>query len=159
MSQTRSESDTMGSIDVPADRFWGAQTQRSLGNFKIGGETFPRELIRGLGILKRSAAITNNKLGNLDDAIKDMIVEACDEIIAGEIDDHFPLVVWQTGSGTQTNMNSNEVIANWAAHKAGKKMGQKIVPKMRFTPGPPAALQGVQHHIPGSCDTQKRGLR
>jgi len=125
MVQTRSESDSMGNIDVPADRFWGAQTQRSLGNFKIGGERFPRELIRALGILKRSAAIVNNKLAVLEDDKKDLIVKACDEIISGNIDDHFPLVVWQTGSGTQTNMNSNEVIANWAAHSCGKEMGVK----------------------------------
>jgi fumarate hydratase class II len=125
MSEFRSESDTMGSIDVPADRFWGAQTQRSLDNFKIGGETFPRELIRALGILKRSAAVVNNKLGVLDSDKKDMIVKACEEIIAGNLDDHFPLVVWQTGSGTQTNMNSNEVIANWAANDCGKAMGLK----------------------------------
>ena len=113
MGQTRSESDTMGSIDIPFDRFWGAQTQRSLDNFKIGGERFPRELIRALGIVKRSAAIVNNQLGALRDDKKELIVKACDEIISGNIDDHFPLVVWQTGSGTQTNMNTNEVIANW----------------------------------------------
>jgi len=125
MAATRSESDSMGSIDVPADRYWGAQTQRSLGNFKMGSERFPRELIRALGILKRSAAITNNQLGVLADDKKEMILKACDQIIAGNLDDHFPLVVWQTGSGTQTNMNTNEVIANWAAQNAGKEMGKK----------------------------------
>lgn len=123
MGQTRSESDTMGSIDIPVDRLWGAQTQRSLDNFKIGGERFPRELIRALGIVKRSAAIVNNQLGVLSDDKRDLIVKACDEIISGNIDDHFPLVVWQTGSGTQTNMNTNEVIANWCAHACGKPMG------------------------------------
>lgn len=123
MGQTRSESDTMGSIDIPVDRLWGAQTQRSLDNFKIGEERFPRELIRALGIVKRSAAIVNNQLGVLSDDKRDLIVRACDEIISGNIDDHFPLVVWQTGSGTQTNMNTNEVIANWCAHACGKPMG------------------------------------
>ncbi|MDK1024119.1 MAG: class II fumarate hydratase [Gammaproteobacteria bacterium] len=123
MGQTRSESDTMGSIDIPVDRLWGAQTQRSLDNFKIGEERFPRELIRALGIVKRSAAIVNNQLGVLSDDKRDLIVKACDEIISGNIDDHFPLVVWQTGSGTQTNMNTNEVIANWCAHACGKPMG------------------------------------
>jgi len=125
MDQTRSESDSMGSIDIPSDRFWGAQTQRSLVNFKIGGERFPRELIRAFGIVKRSAAIVNNNLGVLSDDKKELIVKACDEIISGTIDDHFPLVVWQTGSGTQTNMNANEVIANWCAHSSGKPMGAK----------------------------------
>jgi fumarate hydratase class II len=125
MDQTRRESDSMGSIDIPVDRFWGAQTQRSLGNFKIGEERFPREFIRALGIVKRSAAIVNNQLGVLSDDKKELIVNACDAIICGRIDDHFPLVVWQTGSGTQTNMNTNEVIANWSAHSCGKPMGAK----------------------------------
>jgi len=125
MGQTRSESDTMGNIDIPSDRFWGPQTQRSLDNFKIGEERFPRELIRALGIVKRSAAIVNNNLGVLSDDKKELIVQACDEIISGNIDDHFPLVVWQTGSGTHTNMNTNEVIANWSAHSCGKPMGAK----------------------------------
>ncbi len=125
MAQTRSESDTMGSIDIPGDRFWGAQTQRSLHNFKIGEERFPREFLRALGIVKRSAALVNNQLGVLSDDKRELIVKACDEIIAGRLDDHFPLVVWQTGSGTQTNMNINEVIANWSAHSRGQPMGAK----------------------------------
>ncbi len=125
MAQTRSESDTMGSIDIPGDRFWGAQTQRSLHNFKIGEERFPREFLRALGIVKRSAALVNKQLGVLSDDKKELIVKACDEIIAGRLDDHFPLVVWQTGSGTHTNMNINEVIANWAAHCCGQPMGAK----------------------------------
>ncbi len=125
MAQTRSESDTMGSIDIPGDRFWGAQTQRSLHNFKIGQERFPREFLRALGIVKRSAALVNNQLGALNDEKKELILKACDEIIAGRLDDHFPLVVWQTGSGTQTNMNINEVIANWSAHCCGQPMGTK----------------------------------
>lgn len=113
----------MGRIDIPDDRLWGPQTQRSLRNFKIGEERFPRELIRALGIVKRSAAIVNNQLDVLNESKKELIVKACDEIIAGNVDDHFPLVVWQTGSGTQTNMNANEVIANWCAHASGKPMG------------------------------------
>ena len=121
----RLESDSMGPIEVPADRYWGAQTQRSLHNFKIGEERFPREFLRALGIVKRSAAVVNNQLGVLSDEKKELIVKACDEIIAGRLDGHFPLVVWQTGSGTQTNMNFNEVIANWSAHCCGQPMGAK----------------------------------
>ena len=121
----RIETDTMGEVKVPADKYWGAQTQRSKENFKIGGETFPREIIRALGILKKAAALTNNKLGMLPDDKKDLIVQAADEVIEGKLDDHFPLVVWQTGSGTQTNMNTNEVISNRAIEIAGGVMGSK----------------------------------
>ena len=110
----RIESDTMGEIKVPADRYYGAQTARSLMNFKIGGERFPREIIRALGILKKAAALSNKELGMISEEKADLIVQAADEVIAGELDDHFPLVVWQTGSGTQTNMNLNEVIAHRA---------------------------------------------
>ena len=121
----RVESDTMGDLQVPADRYYGAQTARSLMNFKIGDDRFPREMIRALGILKKSAAMTNVELGLLEDEKGDLIVRAADEVIAGRLDDHFPLVVWQTGSGTQTNMNSNEVIANRAIELAGGVLGSK----------------------------------
>ncbi len=121
----RVESDTMGEVNVPADRYWGAQTERSRQNFKIGGERFPREIIRALGILKKAAAMTNNELGTLPDDKAKLILQAADEVIEGKLDDHFPLVVWQTGSGTQTNMNSNEVIANRAIEIAGGELGSK----------------------------------
>ncbi|HMQ53426.1 MAG TPA: class II fumarate hydratase [Anaerolineae bacterium] len=121
----RIESDTMGKIEVPVDRYYGAQTARSLMNFKIGGDRFPREMIRALGILKKAAALTNQELGTLSAEKANLIVQAADEVIEGKLDDHFPLVVWQTGSGTQTNMNSNEVIANRAIELAGGEMGSK----------------------------------
>lgn len=121
----RIETDTMGEVKVPADKYWGAQTQRSKENFKIGGERFPREIIRALGILKKAAALANNELGMLPDDKKDLIVQAADEVIEGKLDEHFPLVVWQTGSGTQTNMNANEVISNRAIEIAGGVMGSK----------------------------------
>jgi fumarate hydratase class II len=123
----RTEKDTMGEVQVPADKFWGAQTQRSKENFKIGGDHFPREMIRALGILKKSAALTNRKLGILDPKKSEMIVKAADEVIAGKLDAHFPLVVWQTGSGTQTNMNANEVIANRAMDMMGLKLPNKEI--------------------------------
>ncbi|MEK2687720.1 class II fumarate hydratase [Bdellovibrio sp. GT3] len=123
----RTEKDTMGDVQVPADKFWGAQTQRSTENFKIGGDRFPREMIRALGILKKSAALTNQKLGILDAKKADMIVKAADEVISGKLDAHFPLVVWQTGSGTQTNMNANEVIANRAMDMMGVKLPSKEI--------------------------------
>src|SRR5688572_28276541 len=107
----RTETDSMGEVKVPADKYWGAQTQRSLENFKIGGNRFPREMIRALGILKKAAAQTNLDLKLLEQDKAKAIIAASDEVISGELDDHFPLVVWQTGSGTQTNMNANEVIA------------------------------------------------
>ena len=115
----RIETDSFGPIEVPADRYWGAQTQRSLQNFRIGGERFSREMIRALGVLKRAAAVVNCDLGKLPADKRDLILRASDEVIAGQLDDHFPLVVWQTGSGTQTNMNANEVIANRACELAG----------------------------------------
>ena len=121
----RLESDSMGSIQVPADRYWGAQTQRSLENFKIGSERMPRPLIRALGIVKRCAALTNVALGDLDAGIGAAIVAAAEEVIAGALDDHFPLVIWQTGSGTQTNMNVNEVISNLAIERLGGTLGSK----------------------------------
>src|SRR5690606_39424255 len=106
----RVESDTMGSIEVPADKYYGAQTARSLANFDIGGERMPAEIIRAFGILKKAAAIANHKLKLMDKRTRDLIVAAAEEVIAGKLADHFPLVVWQTGSGTQSNMNVNEVI-------------------------------------------------
>ena len=121
----RIEKDTMGEINVPSDKYYGAQTARSLMNFKIGGDRFPRELIRALGILKKAAALTNKELGTLAADKADLIVKAADEVIEGKLDEHFPLVVWQTGSGTQTNMNANEVISNRAIEIAGGEMGSK----------------------------------
>ncbi len=121
----RIETDTMGEIEVPDDRYYGAQTARSLMNFKIGGDRFPREMIRALGILKKAAALANRELGTLSEEKADLIVRAADEVIEGKLDEHFPLVVWQTGSGTQTNMNSNEVISNRAIELAGGVIGSK----------------------------------
>tara|TARA_B100000749_G_scaffold226430_1_gene181997 strand:- start:7019 stop:8404 length:1386 start_codon:yes stop_codon:yes gene_type:complete len=123
----RIEKDSMGEIEVAADRYWGAQTQRSLQNFKIGNDQFPREMIRALGILKKCAALTNSELGLLNDEKTKAITQAADDVIEGQLDDHFPLVVWQTGSGTQTNMNSNEVIANRAIEILGGERGDKSV--------------------------------
>lgn len=121
----RIESDSMGEVEVPADVYYGAQTARSLMNFKIGGERFPRELIRALGILKKAAALVNEEVGSLPAEKATLIAQAADEVISGQLDDHFPLVVWQTGSGTQTNMNANEVIANRAIELAGGELGSK----------------------------------
>jgi len=123
--KNRIEKDTMGEVKVPADKYYGAQTVRSLMNFKIGSEKFPREIIRAFGILKKAAALTNKELGNLSAANTDLIVKAADEVIEGKLDDHFPLVVWQTGSGTHTNMNANEVISNRAIELAGGELGSK----------------------------------
>ena len=121
----RKEKDSMGVLEVPEDRYYGAQTQRSLNNFKIGGERFQRELIRAYGILKKAAASVNEKAGKLDSKLAGVIREAADEVIEGNLDDHFPLVVWQTGSGTQSNMNFNEVIANRAIEKLVGELGSK----------------------------------
>lgn len=118
----RIEKDSMGEMQVPADKYWAAQTQRSFQNFKIGGEIMPREITHAFGILKKAAAMANNKLGKLDDQKLEYISKACDEVIAGELNDHFPLVVWQTGSGTQSNMNANEVIANRGNALCGEKI-------------------------------------
>ena len=112
--KTRVESDSMGKVDVPAENYWGAQTQRSLGHFAIGRNLMPTELIHAFGILKKAAALTNFKLGLMQADVKDLIVQAADEVTAGKLDAEFPLRVWQTGSGTQTNMNVNEVISNRA---------------------------------------------
>ncbi|WP_394832911.1 class II fumarate hydratase [Pendulispora rubella] len=124
-SGVRVETDSMGPIEVQADRYWGAQTQRSLQNFKIGGHRFPRAVIRAFGIVKKGAALANRKLKKLDDEKTSLIVRACDEVIDGKFDEHFPLVVWQTGSGTQSNMNANEVISNRAIELAGGVIGSK----------------------------------
>jgi fumarate hydratase class II len=124
-TQTRTETDTFGPIEVPADRYWGAQAQRSLGNFKIGWEKQPLPIVRALGIVKRAAAETNVALGHLDPKLGEAIVRAAQEVIEGKLDDHFPLVVWQTGSGTQSNMNANEVISNRAIEMLGGEMGSK----------------------------------
>jgi len=123
----RIEKDSMGEIEVPEDKYWGAQTQRSLMNFKIGGDRFPREMIRAFGILKKCAAKTNQSLKLLDPVKAKSIMKAADEVISGKLDEHFPLVVWQTGSGTQSNMNANEVIANRALEIIGEKIGSKSI--------------------------------
>ena len=122
----RIELDTMGEVEVPTDRYFGAQTARSLINFDIGEDQMPRSVIRAFGILKQAAAETNVFLGTLDDDVGTLISEACEEVISGSLDDHFPLRVWQTGSGTQTNMNANEVIANRAIESSGGKLGSKF---------------------------------
>src|SRR5258705_6466796 len=125
MTKTRTETDTFGPIEVPGDRYWGAQAQRSLGNFKIGFEKQPLPIVRALGIVKRAAAETNMDLGHLDPKLGTVIVRAAQEVIEGKLNDHFPLAVWQTGSGTQSNMNANEVISNRAIEMLGGEMGSK----------------------------------
>ena len=122
---TRTERDSIGSVEVPSEKYYGAQTQRSYENFKIGDERFPREFIRAYGIIKKAAASVNHDFNNLDSSILSAIHKAADEVIEGKLDDHFPLVVWQTGSGTQTNMNFNEVIANRAIEIMGGEIGSK----------------------------------
>ncbi|MBT5414427.1 MAG: class II fumarate hydratase [Rhodospirillaceae bacterium] len=124
-AKTRTESDTMGQIEVPSDRYWGAQTQRSLQNFRIGGERMPEPLVRALGIVKQAAARTNIALESIEPALGEVIAQAAGEVIEGKLADHFPLVVWQTGSGTQSNMNANEVISNRAIEILGGKIGSK----------------------------------
>jgi len=122
---TRTETDTFGPIEVEADRYWGAQAQRSLGNFKIGWEKQPLPIVRALGVVKRAAAEANMALGRLDPKLGAAIVQAADEVMEGKLNDHFPLVVWQTGSGTQSNMNANEVVSNRAIEILGGEMGSK----------------------------------
>src|SRR6266550_883774 len=124
-AQVRIETDSMGEIEVAADKYWGAQTERSLLHFNIGNDVMPREMIRAFGVLKKAAALVNNELGKLPEDKLKLIVQACDEVIEGKLDEHFPLRVWQTGSGTQTNMNANEVISNRAIEIAGGVMGSK----------------------------------
>ena len=125
MTKTRTETDTFGPIEVDASRYWGAQSQRSIGNFKIGWEKQPKPIVRALGIVKRAAAETNAALGRLDKKLAKTIIAAAQEVIDGKLDEHFPLVVWQTGSGTQSNMNANEVISNRAIEMLGGEMGSK----------------------------------
>ena len=125
MTKTRSESDCFGKIEVPDDRYWGAQTQRSLGNFKIGWEKQPQPIIRALGIIKHAAAEANMALGRLEPELGEPIRQAAREVIEGKLDGHFPLAVWQTGSGTQSNMNANEVISNRAIEMLGGERGSK----------------------------------
>ncbi|MBY0422129.1 MAG: class II fumarate hydratase, partial [Parvularculaceae bacterium] len=125
MSKTRTETDTFGPIEVDATRYWGAQAERSRNNFKIGWERQPAPIVRALGIVKRASAETNMALGKLDPKLGEVIVRAANEVIEGKLDDHFPLVVWQTGSGTQSNMNANEVISNRAIEMLGGEMGSK----------------------------------
>ena len=121
----RIEKDTLGEVKVPADKYWGAQTERSRNNFKIGAPaSMPKEIIRGFAYLKKAAAYANFDLGVLSAEKRDAIAQVCDEILAGKLDDQFPLVIWQTGSGTQSNMNVNEVIANRAQVLAGKQIGE-----------------------------------
>lgn len=122
---TRSETDSFGALEVPSEKYWGAQTQRSLGNFKIGIETMPVPLIRALGIVKKAAALANKDLDNLEPEFAEAISKAADDVINGKLNDHFPLVVWQTGSGTQSNMNANEVISNRAIEILGGVIGSK----------------------------------
>ena len=122
----RVEKDTLGEVKVPADRYWGAQTERSRQNFKIGGHRMPIEVIRAFAVLKKAAALVNAELAGLEREKADLIARVCDEVLEGQLDDHFPLVVWQTGSGTQTNMNVNEVIANRAAELTGNPLGGKV---------------------------------
>ncbi|MCZ6787684.1 MAG: lyase family protein, partial [Planctomycetota bacterium] len=123
--ETRIETDSMGEIEVPADRYWGAQTARSLVHFRIGNDRIPIEVVHGLGVLKKAAAIVNRDLGKLDGKLADLISRAADEVAEGKLDDEFPVSVWQTGSGTQSNMNANEVIANRAIELSGGTLGSK----------------------------------
>ncbi|HEY9845054.1 MAG TPA: lyase family protein, partial [Candidatus Caenarcaniphilales bacterium] len=124
-SATRTETDSMGAIEVPANYYWGAQTQRSLIYFSIGDDIMPRELIRAFGTLKKAATIVNQELGKLSSERAKLILQAAEEVMTSKLDDHFPLSIWQTGSGTQTNMNANEVIANRAIELAGGTLGSK----------------------------------
>src|SRR5210317_345153 len=125
MTQTRTESDSFGPLEVPTDRYWGAQTQRSLMNFPIGWEKQPVAIVRALGVIKRACAEANKASGKLPANLADAMITAAQEVIDGKLDDHFPLVVWQTGSGTQSNMNANEVISNRAIEMMGGEMGSK----------------------------------
>lgn len=170
-SHYRTETDSFGPIEVQADRYWGAQTQRSLQNFKIGNETMPDPLVRALGILKKSAAVVNMQLGVLDKKIGDAMCAAADEVIAGKLSGHFPLVVWQTGSGTQTNMNINEVISNRAIEMLGGVMGSKapVHPNDHVNMGQSsndtfptamhiAAVEQIQHALLPALETLQKAL-
>ena len=148
----RIESDSMGEIEVAADKYWGAQTQRSLLHFNIGDDVMPREMIRALGILKKAAALVNQDLGKLPANKAKLIVQACDEVIAGKLDEHFPLRVWQTGSGTQTNMNANEVISNRAIELAGGVLGSK----QPIHPNDDVNMSRVFKRYFSHCDVHRR---
>jgi len=167
----RIETDTMGEMKVPADRYYGCQTARSIENFKIGGEKMPRELIRALGILKKAAALTNKDMGLLKPELCEAICTAADEVIEGKLDDHFPLVIWQTGSGTQTNMNANEVISNRAIELMGGELGSKkpIHPNDHVnmsqssndtfpTAMSIAAVERIYHHLVPALETLRDAL-
>ncbi|MEO1380707.1 MAG: lyase family protein, partial [Pseudomonadota bacterium] len=125
MAETRTESDSFGPLDVPNEKYWGAQTQRSLMNFPIGWEKQPVAIVRALGVIKKACAMANKASGAMDAKIADAVIEAAGEVVDGRLDDHFPLAVWQTGSGTQSNMNANEVIANRAIEILGGVIGSK----------------------------------
>ena len=168
---TRTETDSMGAVAVPADKYWGAQTQRSLENFKIGTERMPLPLIRALGVQKKAAALANMELGVLDPERGDAIVAAAEEVIDGALNDHFPLVVWQTGSGTQTNMNANEVIANRAIEMLGGQIGSKspVHPNDHVNMGQSsndsfptamhiAAVEQLQHELVPALERLERAL-
>lgn len=169
--RTRVESDSMGKIEVPADRYWGAQTERSLHHFNIGNDIMPRELIRAFGILKKAAAKTNFELGKLSEEELKYITAAADEVISGKLDAHFPLHIWQTGSGTQTNMNANEVISNRAIELAGGELGSKkpIHPNDHVNMSQSsndtfptamhiAAVEMIVHRLLPAVETLKQGL-
>jgi fumarate hydratase class II len=168
---TRTETDSFGPLEVAADRYWGAQTERSLMNFKIGGERMPKPLIRALGIVKRSAARANVRLKDLDPKLADAIIAAASEVAENKLDDHFPLVVWQTGSGTQSNMNANEVISNRAIEMLGGAMGSKkpIHPNDHVNRGQSsndsfptamhiAAAEEIQHKLIPAVQTLRNAL-
>jgi fumarate hydratase class II len=125
MTNSRTETDSFGPLEVQNDRYWGAQTQRSLMNFPIGWEKQPVAIVRALGVIKKACAMANRASGKLDGTLADAIIAAATEVIDGKLDDHFPLVVWQTGSGTQSNMNANEVISNRAIEMLGGEIGSK----------------------------------
>jgi fumarate hydratase, class II len=149
---TRTESDTFGPIAVAASKYWGAQTQRSLENFKISGERMPAALVHAFGIVKKGAAIANVALKDLDPKLGDAIAKAADEVIAGKLDDHFPLVVWQTGSGTQTNMNANEVISNRAIEMLGGELGSKVAGASERSRQPGPIVQRLLPDRDAHCD-------
>ena len=145
MADTRTETDSFGPLKVPADKYWGAQTQRSLMNFPIGWERQPVALVRALGVIKQAAALTNMEQKTLDKKRGRAIAKAASEVVAGKLDDHFPLVVWQTGSGTQSNMNANEVIANRAIEILGGRDGlERAGPSERSL----ATCRNLERHLP-----------
>ena len=157
MTKTRTETDSFGPVEVDEDRYWGAQTARSIENFKIGGHRMPKPIVRALGIIKRASAEVNMDLGRLDPKIGKAIVAAANEVIEGKLDDHFPLVVWQTGSGTQSNMNANEVISNRAIEMLGGQKGSKSAgPSQRPRQHEPV----VERHLSlGDAHRLRRGDR